>query len=199
MIYGIPPKNQFGKDHAVYWDDFLPDDYINQILADTGWLNTEQGSLGGQGGANYDDEIRRARVGWMGLTKENQHIWNRVTDVVAEVNRRFFHFDLTGCYEPFQLSLYTASGQEHYTWHTDMSMMDNHTPRKLSMSILLSDPSEFEGGDFQIKADSDIEKTLEQRKGRAWFFPSWVLHRVTPVTKGVRRSLVLWVGGPPFR
>jgi PKHD-type hydroxylase len=80
-----------------------------------------------------------------------------------------------------------------------MSMMDRHVPRKLSMSLLLSDPSEFEGGEFEVKTDSDIPINLEQKRGRAWFFPSWALHRVTPVTKGVRKSLVLWVGGPPFK
>jgi PKHD-type hydroxylase len=67
------------------------------------------------------------------------------------------------------------------------------------MSLLLSDPSEFEGGELQVKTDSDEAITLEATQGRAWFFPSWALHRVTPVTKGVRRSLVIWVGGPPFK
>jgi PKHD-type hydroxylase len=64
---------------------------------------------------------------------------------------------------------------------------------------MLSDPKEFEGGELQIKSDSDNVKTLEQKKGRAWFFPSWTLHRVTPVVTGIRRSLVLWVGGPGFK
>lgn len=204
MIYGIPPRNQFGKDNAVYWDDFLPNDYINQILSDNAWLNMQDAAVGGQvvNGtiqSETDKEVRNSRIGWMGLTPNNSHIWHRISDVVADVNRRFFHFDLTGCYEPFQLTLYTENSQDHYTWHTDMSMMDNHAPRKLSMSLLLSDPSEFEGGELQIKPDSDVSRTLEQKRGRAWFFPSWVLHRVTPVTKGVRRSLVLWVAGPPFR
>ena len=65
--------------------------------------------------------------------------------------------------------------------------------------MLLSDPSEFEGGELQVKTCSDQISTLETKKGRAWFFPSYTLHRVTPVTKGVRRSLVLWSGGPEFR
>jgi PKHD-type hydroxylase len=64
---------------------------------------------------------------------------------------------------------------------------------------MLSDPSEFEGGQLEIKVNNDDPVTLEQKRGRAWFFPSYVLHRVTPVTKGPRRSLVLWVGGPEFK
>jgi PKHD-type hydroxylase len=65
--------------------------------------------------------------------------------------------------------------------------------------MLLSDPSEFEGGELQVKPYSDEVQTLEIKKGRAWFFPSYMLHKVTPVTKGTRRSLVLWVGGPAFK
>jgi PKHD-type hydroxylase len=65
--------------------------------------------------------------------------------------------------------------------------------------MLLSDPSDFEGGEFQVKTTNDDVQTLDYVKGRAWFFPSYTLHRVAPVTKGVRRSLVLWIGGPPFR
>jgi PKHD-type hydroxylase len=63
----------------------------------------------------------------------------------------------------------------------------------------LNDPKEFKGGDFQLMVDSDTPVTVEQKKGRAWFFPSYTLHRVTPVTEGERKSLVLWIGGPAFR
>jgi PKHD-type hydroxylase len=65
--------------------------------------------------------------------------------------------------------------------------------------MLLSDTSEFEGGEFQVKTNNDEAQTLETKQGRAWFFPSYTLHRVAPVTKGIRRSLVLWVGGPAFK
>ena len=67
------------------------------------------------------------------------------------------------------------------------------------MALLLSDTSEFEGGNLQLKIDSDKEINVIQRKGRAWIFPSYILHRVTPVTRGVRKSLVIWAGGPKFK
>ncbi len=57
----------------------------------------------------------------------------------------------------------------------------------------------IEGGEFQVKTNNDEAQTLETKQGRAWFFPSYTLHRVAPVTKGIRRSLVLWVGGPAFK
>ena len=106
---------------------------------------------------------------------------------------------MTGFYEPAQLGLCTGEQQSHYKWHTDSSAKDLNVPRKLSMVLLLSDPSEFEGGQLEIKATNDEPIILEQKKGRAWFFPSYVLHRVTPVIRGTRRSMVLWVGGPEFK
>ena len=64
------------------------------------------------------------------------------------------------------------------------------------MSILLNDPSEFEGGDFEILSEGKITK-LKQGHGIA--FASFINHRVQKVTRGVRQSLVVWFGGKPFR
>jgi len=199
MIFPIDPRNIAGRDSIAYWQDFLSPDQINQILALPQWLNTDQAQVGGHSVGTVKKEIRRTDVSWLGVTEDTLPIWQSISNAVAEVNRQYFHFDLDGFYEPAQLGLYTEKEKDHYNWHTDASMCDSKTPRKLSMVLSLSDPHEFEGGELQVKIDSDEIKTLELVKGRAWFFPSWVLHRVTPVTKGVRRSLVLWVGGPPFK
>jgi len=201
MIYPIEPRNPYGKDASAYWDNFLTDDEINQILARPEWLNSQKGEIGGQTNSNgeVNAEKRTTDISWLTCTPETVQLWHKISNVVAEVNRTFFHFDLSGCYEPMQLGIYKEGDGGHYDWHTDASMTDTKTPRKLSMSLLLSDPSEFEGGDLEIKPYSDTSMKLEMVKGRAWFFPSYVLHRVTPVTKGIRRSLVLWVGGPAFK
>lgn len=200
MIYAIPPRATPGKDHLAYWEGFLSPEDINLILAQPEWLRLQDGCVGGSnGGMQVNSDIRASQVAWVGMKPELAQIWEKLATAVAEVNRRFFHFDLTGFHEPMQLGLYTEQQQGHYDWHTDASPSDTHVPRKLSLSMLLSDPSEFEGGEFQVKTGNDVAQTLECQKGRAWFFPSYTLHRVAPVTKGVRRSLVLWVGGPAFR
>jgi len=200
MIYPIPPRPIPGKDHMAFWEGFLTTEDINLLLAQPEWLNLGSGCIGGAGGASeVDPSIRASQVAWVGGKPELQQIWGKLADAVAEVNSRFFHFDLTGFHEPMQLGLYTEQQQGHYNWHIDASPTDRSAPRKLSMAMLLSDPSEFEGGEFQVKTCDDTAQTLECKKGRAWFFPSYTLHRVAPVTKGVRRSLVLWVGGPAFR
>ena len=200
MIHPIPPRNIIGKDYVAYWEDFLTEQEINRIITAPEWDRLENAVVGGQDNNSVlNTDIRTSEVAWMNKSSYNEPLWDRLSTVVAEVNRRYFHFDLYGFYEPFQLGMYRAENQGHYDWHTDMAMTDNNVPRKLSMSLLLNDPSEFEGGNLEIKGINNEPMNLELKKGRAWFFPSWVLHRVTPITRGVRKSLVVWVGGPPFK
>lgn len=200
LVYPIAPFNSPGKDDVCYWENFLSDDDINYILARPEWHDQYDAQIGGDENGIVDKEKRRTNISWMNVDSKNHHIWQKMTNAIWSVNRQFFQFDLTGCYELAQLGTYTQYDQGHYDWHTDTTLSASNNPyRKLSMSLLLSDPSEFEGGEFQVKYGNDDVKLVEQKRGRAWFFPSWTLHRVTPVTRGVRRSLVLWIGGPGFK
>lgn len=200
MIYSIPPRNVPGKDDIAYWEDFLTEEDINLILAQPEWLSLQPGCIGGGTDVGkVDKNIRTTELAWLTRKPELEHIWRKFAEATAEINSRFFQYDIRGFYEPMQLGVYHASDNGHYNWHTDASAGDRNAPRKLSIAMLLSDPSEFEGGEFQVKPNSDEAQTIEVKKGRAWFFPSYMLHRVAPVTKGVRRSLVLWVGGPAFK
>lgn len=199
MILAIPPRMNYGQEELAFWDGFLTEDEINFLLAQPEWVQVEAGCIGGKEGAVIDPKVRETKVAWIAAKPEMEGLWGKFAGVVAEVNRRYFRYDLTGFHEPMQLGVYTAQEGGHYDWHTDASSLDTGVPRKLSVAILLSNPSEFEGGEFQVKTTTDEARTLEAKRGRAWFFPSYTLHRVAPVTKGVRRSLVLWVGGPPFK
>lgn len=199
MLYPIPPRNTFGKASYAYWENFLTDVEIRLMLSQTECDHLQQGCIGGNGGASEINLTKRASlVAWLHTKPELNEIWCKFANVFAEVNSRYFHYELNGFYEPMQISFYTSEQQGHYTWHTDAAPEERLVPRKLSMAMLLSDPKEFEGGELQI-LNGDKEESLPMQKGRAWFFPSYVLHRVTPVTKGIRKSLVLWSGGPEFR
>ena len=83
-----------------------------------------------------------------------------------------------------------------FTWHIDRNM--GIATRKLSLSLQLSAPEDYEGGDLELWFGGEPVKANRER-GMITFFPSYVMHRVTPVTKGVRYSLVCWVSGPPFK
>lgn len=195
----IPPRHPLGSDEIAYWENFLSDEDINFILSLPQWATGSSALIGHGGTAEVDSQKRTTTVGWMPATSETAYIWNKIVDAIADVNRSYFRYDLTGCFEPAQLGLYKSDDQSHYTWHCDDTATSNRIPRKLSMALLLDDPSQFEGGELQVMYQHDQPRSLEQKRGRAWFFPSWMLHRVTPVTRGIRRSLVLWVGGPAFK
>lgn len=193
------PQKPYGIEDYAYWEGFLSDDDIRFLTYHKSLQESETAQIGGQENEGIEDlHYRRTNVGWLDFTPENQHIWNKLSEVVAEVNRRFFQINLTGFYEPLQLCEYSASYEGHFGWHMDATHKGTNVPRKLSMVLMLSDPSEYEGGELQVKT-SDKDITLEMKQGRAWFFPSYMLHRVTPVTKGLRKTAVLWVGGEPWR
>lgn len=197
MICAIPPRDIQGKQDVAFWEGFLTDDEINLLLAQREWHFMNEAVVGGDGFTEVNKNARRSNVAWMPNKPEVEHIYKKLASVFSEVNSRFFGFDLSGFHEPAQLTHYKQEDEGFYDWHVDAGA--SFLPRKLSMSLLLSDTAEFEGGEFQAKPCTDQPLTLEIKRGRAWFFPSYTLHRVTPVTKGVRRSLVLWAGGPAFR
>ena len=168
MIYPINPVNGFGKEEMAHWDGFLTEEEINLLLAQPEWLATETACVG-DGAVNND--IRKTQVSWIGQKPELLHIWEKMAKVVAEVNRRFFQFDLNGFYEPMQLGVYYADSSGHYDWHTDATAQDKHVPRKLSIALLLSDSSDFEGGEFQARVSSDEALTLRPSAVGHGFFP----------------------------
>ena len=85
-----------------------------------------------------------------------------------------------------------------YEWHIDSDITCEHEPpvRKISMTLLLSPESEFEGGHLEVTAQ---DRVAPIKQGHAIFFASYLQHRVTPVTRGNRKSLVMWFGGPPLK
>jgi PKHD-type hydroxylase len=129
---------------------------------------------------------------------EPRHSWmvERIARVVSLVNRQHWGFDLAGS-ERLQFSAYAPG--EHYDWHIDLGAQLHFAQRKISVSVLLNDPAEYDGGDLEVSIGSD-NKVCARAKGAVILFPSYALHRVTPVTRGTRYSLVAWiVGATPFR
>jgi PKHD-type hydroxylase len=141
------------------------------------------------------DKNRNSYVSFLYPNDFTKFIYERVTSAINEINDMFFRFDLSSMNEGLQYTSYSAP-TEHYDWHIDRGYLIQ--PRKLSMSLLLSDPSEYRGGDLELMFGRVAVK-VPREKGIAVFFPSYVLHRVRKVTSGTRRSLVVWVAGPPFK
>jgi PKHD-type hydroxylase len=146
------------------------------------------------GGGDVDKVKRSAQIYWLPKTDEFLEIYKTFQDLVGKCNSEFYKFNITEITEQIQYTVYNSSEQGHYDWHIDMG--PDKAKRKLSLVCQLSDPSEYEGGELQINAGNIM--IPEKDKGTIIIFPSYLLHRVTPVTKGTRRSLVLWIEGPAF-
>ena len=138
---------------------------------------------------------RESTVGWLPFDKM-QPMYDDINNFIQKTNRNHFGFGDIQIREPAQITEYIKGG--FYEWHTDTRVdMDSEPPvRKLSMTLLLNDPSEFEGGELQI---AGAKNTKLMKQGHATIFASFLQHRITPVTRGVRRSLVMWFGGEPFK
>jgi PKHD-type hydroxylase len=148
-------------------------------------------------GKALDASYRRTDLLWLDDLKELESIYKTVDTLIREVNNSHYHWNLDYL-EIMQLGIYKAKDQGFYDLHTDSRLsMGSGKSRKLSFSILFSDPEEFEGGDLIIHHRMNGQ-AIKLQKNQAVFFPSFMPHSVTPVTKGVRKSIVGWVVGPDF-
>lgn len=155
-------------------------------------------------GDPIDDATRRSKVAWIEPTGESGWLFDKVA-VLAQKANRAYGFDLTGFGEDLQYTVYDEPGA-FYTWHQD-GLTGEVATRKLAIVVQLTDPDEYVGADLELfdsVADlSPIElESAHQRcraRGTAVAFPAFEYHRVTPLVSGLRRSLVVWASGPPFR
>jgi PKHD-type hydroxylase len=138
--------------------------------------------------------IRESQIAWLYGT-DIEFAFRRVTDGVLNLNSQFFNFDLFGLAEGLQFTRYDAP-TGHYGMHIDKGI--NGTVRKLSLTIQLSNPDDYEGGELVLQTSNEVE-IMSKELGKMIVFPSYVLHEVKPVTKGTRYSLVAWVTGKPFK
>lgn len=147
--------------------------------------------------AETDESYRKSDIKWLGQhVAEARWLYEKFVAMVTEANSSLWNFELTGIFDDLQYTVYHEGGG-HYDWHMDTGS-GVFSKRKVSITLQLSGPDEYEGGDFEFLLGKDVTK-LPRKKGCAIVFPSFFLHRVAPVTKGVRKSLVLWISGQPYR
>ena len=123
-------------------------------------------------------------------------------DIGLKINEACrWEFDIKGI-EPIQYGIYKSGGK--YDWHADQhSKPVKGLVRKISMTLFMSDPEEYQGGEFDLELfnpnTKSRYKTFKLKKGAAIFFQSDAWHRVRLVNSGVRKSIVAWYYGPTFR
>lgn len=186
----------------------LTDAQIDKIKNIAYEIGMDQGQTGLPGIEKTEEEmkwqeknVRNSKVSFIPFEKMPE-IYESISDGVNYVNRESMNFKDLYLQEFAQ---YTEYGLNNfYDYHTDFNFLKTppktsvpNLVRKVSVSIQLNDPSEFEGGELELLFGKD-PMVFSLKKGHALTFASFILHRVRPITKGIRKSLVLWYGGPSF-
>ena len=189
------------KNKYWYFDSVIPKDVCNKIIL----LGKKQKhKLKARVGTKQkvNNKIRDCSVSFFSEDWVYNILWHYLN--IANINAEW-NFDVNYC-EPLQYCGYRKN--HFYEWHHDRSFTEgNEHIRKLSLSLALNDGSEYEGGEFNFdfrKEDSSIKRDIHYVKelnkiGSIIIFPSFLTHKVNPVTKGVRHSLVGWFKGPNFK
>ena len=179
----------------MVWKDVFTPKELDAIEALGDALMPMRAEIAGR--SDIPDTLRITRVAWMERKPEIAWLYARLEEAVLHLNTGFFNFDLYGLSEAFQYTVYDGQEGGHYDWHVDLGGNDVE-PRKISLSLQLTDPARYKGCDLVLRAGNG-SYVAERARGALIAFPSYVLHRVTPIESGVRKSLVIWVAGPVFR
>lgn len=205
--------NHFPSSFFTFFD-FLSQDEINQINSVASHKLQLKASVVGDKDYNKntpsflsysekqndkkDDDGRDSNVIWLSPDQNIiiKELFKKIINKIIELNEKYINFKLTDI-ETLQYTIYNQG--QFYKKHVDYNdeLLAGNIMRKLSFSIQLTDPSEYEGGEL-CGYVSDVPIIAEKKKGSLILFPSFLLHEVTPVTKGKRVSLVGWVVGPRF-
>lgn len=197
--YGnYPLRNQFNTHTYYYVDDYFTENELDNIIRYENKMEKEQSYVSHGDEYEVNDSIRNSELSWISPNEFSKWLFQKITRSVLEINKNFFEFDLSYL-ESIQLTRYNSNSSGMYTRHLDSGInfaIDGD--RKLTMVIQLSDPEDYSGGDLLIY-NSEEPIIVGKKKGRMIFFPSYMLHEVTPVTSGTRLTAVSWIVGPKFK
>lgn len=183
------------------WEGYFSKEICERIVETAKSITPLDAEVGFQG-STITQETRRSKIRW--INRQNHDLrWllEEMNYIVHASNRNAFDVDVTQLFE-LQFTEYSSEYQGHYDWHNDVNWDEPiATQRKLSVIVQLSDPKDYEGGDFEMQP-LHLEPPLPEplkKQGTVLVFPSFLQHKVHPVTSGIRHSIVGWMEGPKWR
>jgi PKHD-type hydroxylase len=176
-----------------FWENAVDSEFCRYVLAGVDWEREAAAGRVEPGAGKVDLAARKTDVVWRGALHP---LGSLLQSFIRSANENAgWNFDLRA-HEAVQVGRY--SGEGHYDWHADVFAPDqNNFQRKLTGVLLLNDCAEFEGGKLEIKSSNSAWSF--EKQGCLIVFPSFLEHRVTPVTSGTRYSATSWAVGPAFR
>ena len=186
-----------------YWNEYLSNDKCKFILDEGLKIEPQESQVGVDGVIGIDRKIRKSKVRFINDSNTKfEWLFDDIWKLGIRTNKDFFNFHITNL-SFIQLAEYDSSYEGEYKSHQDVFWINNDTRhRKLTCVIQLSDPSEYEGGDFKMSNlssyPSEDDEIKMKKQGSAIILPSFVYHQANPVTKGTRYSLAAWFEGPKW-
>jgi hypothetical protein len=189
--------HSLGEEFGPYFVSTKMSEEVTDYLAsDAESITSSHLDRGAIGEGSLSRDTRWVKAGLLPLS-----FWGSLIlgQAAREANDRHFHFDITGWADYLQFLLY-EKGDHYKAWHQDssQSIFNEEEVRKLTVLMGLSSPSSYEGGEFSLYVGK-FSQTFKLEKGQICVFPSAIHHRVRKVTSGVRKTIVGWYGGPPFK
>lgn len=181
-------------DNYYWFENGFTADELSDIEELTKTIEFQTANVGQHNAVTSDH--RKSKIKWCPQTDSFKWVYDKLQNMIFEANEMMWKINITHMREEIQYTEYYDNNSGGYDWHMDCGK-GIQNQRKISVTVQLSDPDEYEGGDLQFNIGKEI--TAPRGKGNVVIFPSFFLHRVTPVTKGTRKSFVLWVGGEPYR
>jgi PKHD-type hydroxylase len=181
---------------TVAWHGLFSPAELDRLERYCDRLVLEQAKLTGYGA----HAIRVTRVAWVYRAAETEELYRKMEEIVLRLNAEHFRSELSGL-TTLQYAVYQQSEAGYFDWHNDYGRDRNdpgQEPRKLTLSVQLSDGASYDGCDLEVRAAHPIDVAPRQR-GALVAFRANALHRVTQITRGTRKSLVAWAAGPEYR
>lgn len=194
MLSPRPAATPVPAGEYVVWENAFSTAELQTIESYGDSLAQQKADLSGKR-ADYD-AIRVTRVAWIERKAETAWLYGRLEEMVLRLNEQYFKYELYGLAESFQYTVYHGSEGGYFDWHKDHGNA-HEEPRKISLSLQLSEGDAYEGCDLELHG-ADVQ-VAPRTRGTMIAFPSYMLHRVTPIVSGIRKSLVIWAAGPEFR
>ena len=191
-------KSQTDTQNYYWYKNGFSKEELDVIYKGVSNLPFNRATLLGNQDADSIKEIRSSSVKWIPKNEEWMWLYEKLMDMADTANNELWNFNLISAPEFIQYTEYYDVEGGHYNWHQDIGDgAGSH--RKISITVQLSESDEYEGGDLEMWKGGGDYVTAERGAGVVFIFPSYMMHRVTKVTKGTRRSFVLWVGGDHYR
>jgi len=192
------------EDSHCVWNDLFSEEELNQIIDYCESMPKTDAIIetDNRGNSEVNEDIRYSKISWIERNQENDWFFHRIQSACNKLNSKFFGFDIE-ILQSLQYTIYDGANS-HYSWHWDcftgnaLDNLNDEKQRKLTAVLQLDGPEDYEGGVLELLPCGTIQE-IERKKGLMVSFPSFTLHRVSPVESGIRRSLVAWFTGPDWR